>query len=389
MTLLSPASADELLTELIQDQPHAALQQLQQHQHSTSLLAESQRHNQKDWAAHMSPSLAPYSLLGLHIAALHGGNLLSPELYPALKQCESDTLETLCQHFQQPHAHFTHGGSYSNLEALWRARKLSRHTRSTVYASTAVHYSIAKACELLQLDLVLIPCNDAGQIDIDQLRMACNHIAPLAVILNMGSSAIGAIDPLVQAITICRECDSWVHIDAAWGGALMFVTELAQNFPQLALADSISFDPHKSLFQPKPSSVLLYQQTIDTPPEQPDYLATPPAMVLPGSYGGELFLPLWLNLTLLGQDWFTTQIRNRLHQTAQFHQWLRKDNWSCIHSQTGMVCFNKPKQPDLSALVAKGVFSVITHQHKDYYRAVFASHHTDTEQLIRALSRAY
>ena len=67
----------------------------------------------------------------------------------------------------------------------------------------------------------------------------------------------GAIDPLAKLAEIARANDLWFHVDGAYGASAALV-EPAQ-FDGLALADSISLDAHKWLYQPLDCSVLLYR----------------------------------------------------------------------------------------------------------------------------------
>ncbi len=87
------------------------------------LVEEASRYQNACWAAHMTPDLAPYSQLGMQLALHHHGNLLSPELYPKLKQAETELRYTLAEEFGFTYTQFTHGGTFSNLQALWQARK--------------------------------------------------------------------------------------------------------------------------------------------------------------------------------------------------------------------------------------------------------------------------
>jgi glutamate/tyrosine decarboxylase-like PLP-dependent enzyme len=187
-------------------------------------------------------------------------------------------------------------------------------------------------------------------------------------------------------MAIGQTYQSWIHIDAAWGGATMMLPENRQRYQLLHSADSISFDPHKALSQPKPSSVLLSRHGGQSLSAQVDYLSSSPDNRLPGSYGGELFLPLWLNLQMLGEDWFYQQIRQRLAQSRQFGLHLAGlTDWPVSVSETGIVCF-EPQQPDLLAtLPDQGIFSRASINGRPVYRAVFASANTQAASLIKVL----
>lgn len=333
-----------------------------------SLLSEGQQHQRSDWAAHMTSPVMSAALMGQIMAALHNGNLLSPELYPVLEQIEQDTLSWLGQLFEQPNGHTTAGGSYGNLEALWQAKQIS--SRRHVYASSSTHYSITKACQLLDLTLIQIPCNHKEQIELDALNKACQQQAPLAIIANAGTSAMGAFDPIEACIAIAQQYQAWCHIDAAWGGGLKLLPEYRDHFgPCLSQAHSLCFDPHKTWGQPKPSSFLFYRQ-LTTPLFDAHYLQQQPKGQLQGSRGGEACLPLWLTLQLMGVSGLTQWSRESIQQSHTLAQQLQQySHWHVYTPQSGIVCFHC--QADLSPLVQQGVISVVQHHEGPLYRCVF------------------
>ena len=350
-----------------------------------TLIAEGQLHDQPTWAAHMTASVSPQSLFGQILSSLHNGNLLSPELYPVLAAIEEQIITWLCQLFEQQYGHFTAGSSYGNLEALWQAKQANPHSR-IIYASTAAHYSINKACQLLDLDLRTIPCDSESKINIEYLRSACLAKSPMAIVATAGTPAAGAFDTLDDCILLAQKYQAWCHIDAAWGGSLRLLPECGQLFGQhLAKADSLCFDPHKGWAQPKPSSILLYQRpvfpmmSIDA-----NYLQQPPAASLNGSRGGEAFLPLWFTIASLGVKTLREQSRFPLAQAQHFAEQLAdRTSWPIYTSPSGIVCFEAPK--DLTALVKIGILSQAKIAHKAVYRAVFISSLVCSEELVSHL----
>jgi glutamate/tyrosine decarboxylase-like PLP-dependent enzyme len=166
----------------------------------------------------------------------------------------------------------TSGGSTANLMALAMAREA--HTpandhgvseKGTVYASEQVHMSIPKAVALLGIgrdSLRLIPCDSDFRIRVDLLRQVIgNDIAagrtPLAIVGTAGTVNTGSIDPLRELASIAKEAGAWFHVDGAFG-ALAAVAR-PELFDGLNLADSISLDPHKWLYQPLDCSCLLFR----------------------------------------------------------------------------------------------------------------------------------
>ncbi len=349
-----------------------------------SLINEGDLHHGESWAAHMTPSLESPALLGQLLSGLHNGNLLSPELYPQLVKIEKQLIDWFCRLFEHNHAHFTHGSTYANLEALWQARELSQADSTIVYASQDAHYSVAKACHILGLQFKSIATNERGEISIEALRQACQQQSPLAIIATAGTSSCGAIDAISSCVALAEQFSCWCHIDAAWGGALM-LTAKSYLLDGLKEADSISFDPHKALAQPRPCGVLLYQQPLKSISDI-DYLAQAPKQTLLGSHGGEIFLPLWFSLLLSGEQKLAQQINHRLLQAKQFYSTLKSQtDWWLLSSPTGIVCFRPASHYDLSPLIEQGIFSTVTINDQLSYRAVFASDKTQAKALLAAL----
>ncbi|NQZ52691.1 MAG: aspartate aminotransferase family protein [Piscirickettsiaceae bacterium] len=352
----------------------------------SALISEGNIHRSETWAAHMSPAISTTSLLGHLIAGLHNGNLLSPQIYPILASIEQQILDWLCNVFQHQHGHFVAGSSYANLEALWQAKQQSNNA-NVVYASQAAHYSIAKACQILDLKLKPIATDNNDRLLPTALQQACEDQAPLAIVATAGTPTAGAIDPIANCVEISQQFNAWLHIDAAWGGALIILPEHKSLFGELSQANSICFDPHKGWQQPKPASILLYQQPLKAMLDSNvDYLEFTPSNSLPGSRGGELFLPLWLTLMGEGIDALREKIRLRLGQAESFSSQLKqRTDWEIYSSPTGIVCFHINRSVDLTLLVEQGIFSQASILGTNVYRAVFASPNTKATALIAAL----
>ena len=165
---------------------------------------------------------------------------------------------------------FTSGASLANLMALTMARESRAPANErgagpcVVYASEEVHMSIPKAVALLGLgrcNLSLIPVGNDMRIDLEALEraFAADREAGrrgIALVGSAGTIMSGAIDPLAQLAEFARANDLWFHVDGAYGVPAALAAPA--KFDGLALADSISLDAHKWLYQPLDCSILLY-----------------------------------------------------------------------------------------------------------------------------------
>jgi glutamate/tyrosine decarboxylase-like PLP-dependent enzyme len=169
----------------------------------------------------------------------------------------------------------TLGGSSANLMGLCMAREAKAPANQSgvhggiIYCSTEAHMSIAKAAALLGLghdSVRLIAVDDAFRMRIDVLRETIQHdldagLKPIAVVASAGTTATGSIDALREIATICREHNLWMHIDGAYGALASL--SIPEAFDGMDLADSISLDPHKWLYQPTGCGCLLYRDPAD------------------------------------------------------------------------------------------------------------------------------
>lgn len=334
-----------------------------------------------DKAAHMDSGLTDSALIGLVTAALNQGNLLSPASFPALVRAERETLGFFKDLFGFHHGHFTSGGSEANLEALWFARK-AQPERRRVYGTAACHYSVHKACDMLGLQFQLIQSTNEV-MDAAMLEAACQQAPPLAVVLNAGTTSAGMLDPLEAAIDISHDFGAHCHIDAAWGGFLALDGRLPEAIQQ---ADSLSFDPHKSLSQPKPCGLVLYQQPpTSTGQISGPYLDTDPAMRLSGSTGGERFLGLWLTLQQDNGQQLTQLVRDQISQAQLFSDWLYAQQLRFLAGPAAVVCFQLPEDAT-RRIIAGGQFSTTNIDGTDWCRAVFSRPHIKARELIKAVA---
>jgi glutamate/tyrosine decarboxylase-like PLP-dependent enzyme len=165
----------------------------------------------------------------------------------------------------------TGGGSSANTMGLAMAREArlpgneDGAQAAIVYASNEVHMSIPKAMALLGLgrknlrlistdeNFRLIPSELEKQIEADK-RAGKKAIA---VVASAGTVNTGAIDPLPEMADICRRNNLWLHVDGAYGALAAMAAP--EKFQGLKLADSLSLDPHKWLYQPLDCGCLLYR----------------------------------------------------------------------------------------------------------------------------------
>jgi glutamate/tyrosine decarboxylase-like PLP-dependent enzyme len=166
---------------------------------------------------------------------------------------------------------FTTGGSLSNLLAIAIARNEAEaghadKRRLALYTSAESHYSVAKAVTLLGLGRGAtrkIATDEQGRMRPDllaaKLRADIDEgIRPVMINATAGTTVMGAFDPIDELADIAHEHGVWMHVDGAWGGALLLVPDARRRlFAGLERCDSLIWDAHKLMGVPLTCSILL------------------------------------------------------------------------------------------------------------------------------------
>jgi glutamate/tyrosine decarboxylase-like PLP-dependent enzyme len=163
------------------------------------------------------------------------------------------------------------GGSAANLTALACAREnLVGGMRDdlVVYVSDQAHSSIGRAARTLGFrphQLRVLPVGDDLRLRPETLEAAVAvdlraGRRPLCVVANGGATSTGAVDPVEDVAAICRDRGLWLHVDAAYGGFAVLTERGRRQLGPLWLADSLTLDPHKWLYQPYECGCLLVRE---------------------------------------------------------------------------------------------------------------------------------
>jgi glutamate/tyrosine decarboxylase-like PLP-dependent enzyme len=157
--------------------------------------------------------------------------------------------------------HLTSSGTMANLEALWVAGNLSAGKR--VVASDQAHYTHGRMSAVLGLPFSSIASDRRGRMLIDALEAALRAGDVGTVVVTLGTTATGAVDPLPQILALRERYAFRIHVDAAYGGyfvlAANLAAEAAEAFARIGEADSIVVDPHKHGLQPYGCGCILFR----------------------------------------------------------------------------------------------------------------------------------
>jgi aromatic-L-amino-acid decarboxylase len=266
---------------------------------------------------------------------------------PALVALEDSILRWMCDLFSFPvgaQGLLTSGGSLANLIALVAAR--TRHApgqtdRAIVYVGEQAHGSILKAARIAGIGRAhvrVVPSTPDLRLDVAQLRRQVkkdltDDLLPICVCAAAGSTNAGIIDPLADVAGLAHEFKLWFHVDGAYGGLFQLTARGRTLLRGIEQADSITLDPHKSLFLPFGTGAIVvrdrdalrqafseeadYMQDLDGATSLPDFDALSPELTR--EFRG---LRLWLPLHLHGVDAFRRQLDEKLDLAQTAYQTL-------------------------------------------------------------------
>jgi aromatic-L-amino-acid/L-tryptophan decarboxylase len=218
----------------------------------------------------------PVGAVADFLASVLNQNVTAWRSGPAAVTIERTVVGWLAQAIGCPdfRGHLTGGGSSANLMGLAMARETKAPANEkgvgsggVVYASDQIHMSIPKSVALLGIgrdNLHLIPTDESFRIipqELDARILAdkATGRTPVAMVASAGTVNTGAVDPLRKIAAIAHRHGAWFHVDGAYGA--LAALAVPGKFDGLDLADSISLDPHKWLYQPLDCGCLLYRSS--------------------------------------------------------------------------------------------------------------------------------
>ena len=152
--------------------------------------------------------------------------------------------------------HLTASGTIANLEALWVAREL--HPDKGVAYGANAHYTHERMCQVLRMPAHRVPADACGRIDLDALDAACARGDVGTVVLTAGTTGLGAVDRIDEALALRERHGVRIHVDAAYGGFFTLLDDAPAGLRAIGRADSVVIDPHKHGLQPYGCGAVLF-----------------------------------------------------------------------------------------------------------------------------------
>jgi glutamate/tyrosine decarboxylase-like PLP-dependent enzyme len=191
--------------------------------------------------------------IAAYTAAMHvNSNNHALDGGPATSAMEVEVVRDLAAMFGLPEdalGHLTSSGTIANLEALWVAREL--HPGKAIAFKTNAHYTHARMCAVLGVEGIVT----------DDLEQACESGRVGTVVVTAGTTGLGTVDAVEDAIRLRDAYGVRIHVDAAYGGFFTLLDELVpvRSFRAIADADSVVVDPHKHGLQPYGCGAVLFR----------------------------------------------------------------------------------------------------------------------------------
>ena len=259
---------------------------------------------------------------------------------------------------------FTSGGTQSNLMGVLLARDwaIASHWKNEdgsewsvqrdgipadamkkvkVICSENAHFSVQKNMAMMGMgfqSVVTVPSNANAQMDVAALEQTLAQLKTegkiaACIVATAGTTDAGAIDDLKAIRKLADEYQAWLHVDAAWGGALLLSKDYRHFLDGIELTDSITLDFHKHFFQTISCGAFLLKDPanyrfIDY---KADYLNSEydeehgvPNLVAKSLQTTRRFdaLKLWFTVEALGEELYASMIDHGVKLTKAVEQYI-------------------------------------------------------------------
>ncbi|MES2177111.1 MAG: aminotransferase class V-fold PLP-dependent enzyme [Gemmatimonadota bacterium] len=259
------------------------------------------------------------------------------------------------------------GGSMANLTAIVTARdahglKGADFATSVVYLTRQAHHCVDKALRIAgmgEAPLRHVDMDDRFRMRPDALSRAIAEdraagLRPWMVVAAAGTTDTGAVDPIDDIATIATRERCWFHVDAAYGGFFMLTEHGRALLKGIERSDSAVLDPHKGLFLPWGSGIVVVRDSAALAAAhayEGAYMqdaVRDPSEVNPADVSPELSRPfralrMWLPLMLVGVKPFRAALAEKLLLARYFR------------SEIEALGFEVGPEPDLTVVTYRWV----------------------------------
>jgi glutamate/tyrosine decarboxylase-like PLP-dependent enzyme len=213
------------------------------------------------YAGQMLKPPHPAAVAGYVAAMLINPNNHALDGGPATAAMEKEVVAELASMFGLPQhlGHLTSSGTIANLEALFVARET--HPGLGIAYSADSHYTHARVCRLLGVPGHEVPVDSRGRMDLAACERLLRTGQVGTIVLTAGTTGLGAVDPIHEALALKDAYGARLHVDGAYGGFFSLLAGdgvEAEPWRAIARCDSVVVDPHKHGLQPYGCGAVLF-----------------------------------------------------------------------------------------------------------------------------------
>jgi glutamate/tyrosine decarboxylase-like PLP-dependent enzyme len=231
------------------------------------------------------------------------------------------------------------------------------------YASSESHLAwlkIAHATGLGRHACRLVPADATGRLDPAALEAQIRADraagkAPFLVVVTVGTTGAGMIDPIHQSVDIAHAAGLRVHMDAAWAGAACLSDTLSHLLNGIERADTITVDAHKWLSVPMGAGMFFTRDraelastfTVSTS-YMPGEIADTADPYTTSNQWSRRFsgLKLWLSLLTYGVVGYGQQIDHDAMLGGLLRDRITEAGWEIVNdTPLPVVCATHPSAP--------------------------------------------
>lgn len=226
--------------------------------------------------AHLHCPTFVVSLAAEMIISAFNQSMDSFDQAPAATMIEQELGEAICKLYgfgEESDATFTGGGTMSNFMGLllardhysqqnfgWNIQKKGlppEASKFRILCSSHAHFTVAQSASILGLgENSVIKIGNESLVEEQQLLektiidLKSEGLLPIAYVTTAGTTDYGEIAD-IEALAACtKKHNLWIHVDAAYGGSLIFSETHRNRLNGIQHVDSLTVDFHKLFFQP-------------------------------------------------------------------------------------------------------------------------------------------
>ncbi|MFW9853954.1 MAG: pyridoxal phosphate-dependent decarboxylase family protein [Candidatus Thorarchaeota archaeon] len=321
-----------------------------------------------------NPASTTMSIVADTLVATFNPQLAAWSHSPFAAEVERNLVQTLGTQFgyktNDVDGTFTTGGAEANFTAILTSltHKFPEfnsnginglNTQPILYVSSESHHSLVRAARMSGIGsnaVRSVPVDESLKMDLDFLvKLIKKDVnagqTPFLVVGTAGTTNAGVIDPISAIAEVAAQYNLWFHVDAAWGGAAVFLPELRFVLQGIEYADSITFDTHKWLSVSMSAGLFLTRhKTIleDTFKIKTDYMpkdAKGLPVIDPYSHSVQwsrrfIGLKVFMSLAVAGWEGYINAIRNQVSMGNLLRRELEKTSWQVVNkTELPVVCF--------------------------------------------------